>query len=175
MHQLILMRHAKAERGRDDEPDHMRALSPAGRDAALRMRSLARSLGLEPDVVLVSSARRTRETLDCVAFWDDQPNIETLDALYMAPPARLLEILQGLRETVRSVMIIGHNPGLQDLALDLAAGAPGVRAAPSAAHIALNEGFPTARLADFLVLTPWRDLRATGVRLQRVIDPPTAR
>jgi phosphohistidine phosphatase len=175
MHQLILMRHAKAERARDDEPDHMRALSAAGRDAALRMRGLARSLGLEPDVVLVSSARRTRETLDCVAFWDDQPNIETLDALYMAPPARLLEILQGLRETVRSVMIIGHNPGLHDLALDLAAGAPGARAAPSAGHIALNEGFPTARLADFLVLTPWRDLRAAGVRLQRVIDPPTTR
>ncbi len=175
MHQLILMRHAKAERARDDEPDHARALSPAGRDAALRMRSSLRSLGIEPDVVLVSSARRTRETLDCVSGWDDQPNIETLDALYMAPPGRLLDLLNGLRETVRSVMIIGHNPGLHDLALELAAAPAAPKSSPSAAYVALNEGFPTARLADFLILTPWRDLRAGGARLQRVIDPPAAR
>jgi phosphohistidine phosphatase len=175
MHQLILMRHAKAERARDDEPDHARVLSPAGRDAALRMRSSLRSLAIEPDVVLVSSARRTRETLDCVAGWDDQPNIDVLDTLYMAPPGRLLDVLNRLGETVRSVMIIGHNPGIHELALDLASGQPGSHQPPSPAYIALNEGFPTARLADFLVLTPWRDLRAAGARLQRVIDPPVAR
>ncbi|MGC9270527.1 SixA phosphatase family protein [Acidiphilium sp.] len=169
MHQLILMRHAKAERAHDGEADHARALSPAGRDAAMRMRGCLRALGIEPDVVLVSSARRTRETLDSIAFWDDQPNIEVLDALYMASPARLLEVLGGLRETVRSVMLVGHNPGLHDLALSLAAGAP--RESP--AFQALHEGFPTARLADFVIMTPWRDLRAGAARLQRVVDPPS--
>ncbi|MDD2876030.1 MAG: histidine phosphatase family protein [Acidiphilium sp.] len=171
MHQLILMRHAKAARARDDETDHARPLTLAGRDAALRLRASLRVLGIEPDVVLVSSARRAMETLECVAFWDEQPNIEVLDTLYMAPASRLLELIGGLRETMRSVMVIGHNPGLLELALNLAAGAT----SPTAAHKTLNEGFPTARLVDFVVLTPWRDLRASGSRLQRVIDPPAPR
>lgn len=171
MHQLILMRHAKAEIARDDQADHARALSAVGRAAALRMAGQLRALGIEPDVVLVSSAQRTRETLDCIACWDDQPNIEMLDTLYMAPPARLRDVLGGLRETMRSVMLIGHNPGVQELALELASGAAGV----SAAHKSLAEGFPTARAADFLVLTPWSALRAGGARLQRVIDPPAPR
>jgi phosphohistidine phosphatase len=171
MHQLILMRHAKAERARDDESDHARALSPAGRAAALRMRGSLKALGIEPDVVLVSSARRTRDTLDCIAFWDDQPNIEFLDALYMAPASRLLELLTGLRETMRSVMLIGHNPGLHDLALQLAAGA----AKPGPAHLQLDQSFPTARMAEFLVLTPWRELCAPRSRLQRIVDPPPER
>ncbi|MDD2860112.1 MAG: histidine phosphatase family protein [Acidiphilium sp.] len=168
MHQLILMRHAKAERARDDESDHARALSPSGRAAAIRMRTSLKALGIEPDVVLISSARRTRETLDCIAFWDDQPNIDVLDSLYMAPASRLLEILAALRETVRSVMVIGHNPGLHDLALQLATGA----AQPGPAHLLLDRSFPTARMAEFLVLTPWRELCAPRSRLQRIVDPP---
>lgn len=168
MHQLMLMRHAKAERAHDDQADHDRALRPAGREAALRMRGRLRGLGLEPDVVLVSSARRTRETLECVAFWQEQPNIEDMESLYMAPAARLLEILRDLRETMLSVLVIGHNPGLHELAATLAGGAK-VR---SEAHALLEQGFPTMRVADFVVLTPWRDLRPEGVRLQRVIDPP---
>jgi phosphohistidine phosphatase len=169
MHQLILMRHAKAERARDDQADHDRALSPAGREAARRMRGRLRGLAIEPDVVLVSSARRTRETLEGVAFWEDQtPNIEVMETLYMAPAARLLEILRELRETMLSVMLVGHNPGLHELALMLASGAQ----AREAAHAQLEEGFPTMRAAEFLVLTPWRDLRPAGARLQRVIDPP---
>ena len=168
MHQLILMRHAKAERARADQADHDRALSQTGREAALRLRASLRSLGIEPDVVLVSSARRASETLDCVAFWDEWPNIEMLDTLYMAPAARLFDLVRDLRETMRSVMIVGHNPGLHELALALAAGGPD----QSEPHRLLAQGFPTARLADFLVLTPWRDLRSHSARLQRVIDPP---
>lgn len=168
MHQLILMRHAKAERVRADQADHDRALSRTGREAALRLRTSLRGLGIEPDVVLVSSARRAGETLDGIAFWDDGPNIETLDTLYMAPAARLFDLVRDLRETMRSVMIVGHNPGLHELALALAPGG----AAQSEPHRMLAEGFPTARLADFLILTPWRELRSHGARLQRVIDPP---
>lgn len=168
MHQLMLMRHAKAERTQDDQPDHERTLSPAGREAALRMRNRLRGLSLAPDVVLVSSARRTRETLECVSFWSEQPNIEVLETLYMAPAARLLESLRNLRETMLSVLVIGHNPGLHELAVALAGGAQ-VR---SEAHILLEQGFPTMRVADFMILTPWRDLRPQGVRLQRIIDPP---
>lgn len=168
MHQLILMRHAKAERARADQTDHDRALSPVGRDAALRMRKRLGSLAIEPDVVLVSSSRRTRETLERVSFWKEQPNIEVMESLYMAPAGRLLEILRDLRETMLSVLVVGHNPGLHELALTLAGGAQ-VR---SESHALLEKGFPTMRVADFVVLTPWRNLRPEGVRLQRVIDPP---
>lgn len=168
MHQLILMRHAKAERAQDGQPDHDRALSPAGREAAFRMRVRLRSLAVAPDVVLVSSARRTRETLDCVAFWNEQPNIEEMETLYMAPAARLLETLRELRETMLSVLVIGHNPGLHELAVMLASGAT----ERGEAHAALDRGFPTMRVAEFLVLTPWRELKPQGTRLQRVIDPP---
>ncbi|HQT61179.1 MAG TPA: histidine phosphatase family protein [Acidiphilium sp.] len=170
MHQLILMRHAKAEPARGDQADHDRALSPAGRAAAQRMRARLRELAIEPDVVLVSSARRTRETLDGVAFWDGQPNIEVLDGLYMAPAARMLEMLRELRETMLSVLVVGHNPGLHELALMLASGAQ----ERGAAHARLEEGFPTMRAAEFLVLTPWRELKPKTTRLQRVIDPPPA-
>ena len=170
MHQLILMRHAKAERARGDQTDFDRALSVTGHDAALRLRASLRSLGIVPDVVMVSAARRTRETLDCIAFWDERPNIEMLDTLYMAPVERLFDLLRNLRETMRSVMIIGHNPGLHELALALAAGGP----SQSEPYRMLAEGFPTARLADFLVLSPWHDLRSHGARLQRVVDPPQA-
>lgn len=169
MHQLLLLRHAKAERVRDGQSDHDRALSPSGREAALHLRARLRGLGIAPDVVLVSTAKRARETLDCIDFWDERPNIETLDALYMATAPRLLDLLRGLRETMRSVMVVGHNPGLHECALDLAAGAT----APGEAHAALAKGFPTTRLAEFLVLTPWHDLRARNARLQRVIDPPS--
>lgn len=170
MHQLLLMRHAKAERARDDGADHDRALRPSGREAAFRMRARLRGLAIEPDVVLVSSARRTRETLECVSFWKEQPNIEEMEVLYMAPAARLLEILRELRETMLSVLVVGHNPGLHELAATLAGGAR----LRSEAHVLLEQGFPTMRVADFVVMTPWRDLRPEGVRLQRVIDPPAA-
>lgn len=168
MHQLLLMRHAKAEPARADQADHDRTLRPAGREAALGMRARLRSLAIEPDMVLVSSARRTLETLDCVAFWKEQPVIEEMDALYMAPAGRLLDIIRELRETVLSVLVIGHNPGLHEAAATLAGGAR----PRNDAHALLDKGFPTTRVAEFMVLTPWRELRPDGVRLQRVIDLP---
>lgn len=166
MHQLLLMRHAKAERARPDLPDFDRALAPSGLIAGATMRRKLQSLGVEPDVVLVSSARRTRETLEAVLAWDNGANIDMVDSLYMAPLARLLDMLGGLRETARSVLIVGHNPGIGELAWSLAA-----RGLESEAKARLNEGFPTMRVAEFLVLTPWREISPATTWLQRVIDP----
>ena len=166
MHQLLLMRHAKAERARPDLPDFDRALAPAGLVAATAMRRKLQSLAVEPDVVLVSSARRTRETFEQVLAWDHGATLDLIDTLYMAPLGRLLDLLAGLRETARSVLIIGHNPGLGELAWTLAANGP-----ESPAKAKLNEGFPTMRVAEFLILTAWRDIRPATSRLQRVIDP----
>jgi phosphohistidine phosphatase len=169
MHQLILMRHAKAENPHADLADHDRALAPEGRDDAAALGARLQALGLAPDVVLVSSARRTRETLQALASWDEQPNIEVLDSLYMATVPQTLAIIRDLRETVRSVLVLGHNPGIHELAVNLAEASR----APGPALMNLRDGFPTASLAEYLVLTPWRDLKPSLTRLQRFIGPRT--
>lgn len=167
MHQLILMRHAKAEGVRSGLADHERALAPEGRDSAAALGERLRALGLAPDVVLVSSARRTRETLRALAPWEEQPNIEVLDALYMATVPQALAIIRDLRETMRSVLILGHNPGIHELAVHLADASH----APGGMLAGLRDGFPTASLAEYLVLTPWRELKPSRTRLQRFLTP----
>ena len=81
MRQLLLLRHAKSSWGDAALPDRDRPLSGRGRRAAAAMRQAMRDLGLIPDVILVSSARRTLETLEALEPWDDTPLVECLDAL----------------------------------------------------------------------------------------------
>src|SRR6516225_3794435 len=104
MRQLLLLRHAKSSWDNPKLPDHARPLDPRGREAAAAMRRAMRELGLAPDVVLVSSARRTLQTLEALEPWDDTPLIEPMDALYLASGAQLLAVLHGVAETARSVL-----------------------------------------------------------------------
>lgn len=131
------------------------------------MRQAMRDLGLVPDVVLVSTAKRTIETLEALEPWDDTPLVEPMDSLYLADPIQLAAALHGVAETVRSVLLIGHNPGLHDLALSLAAGSD----RDSEAARALAKGFPTGALAEFIVPGSWWDLREGGARLVRFLTP----
>ena len=78
----------------------------------------------------------------------------------------MLDVLRDVNETVRSVMLIGHNPGMHELAMLLA----GTSAASEAAS-RLLAGFPTAALAEFSVATQWRQLDAAGTRLVRFLTP----
>lgn len=164
MRQLLLLRHAKAVAAADDSD---RRLSPAGRLAALAMRSIMRDLSLVPDLVLVSPSRRTLETLEALEPWDDTPLIEPIGSLYLATAPRLLAVLNEVAETVRSVLLIGHNPGLAELANALAADATVDR--ETARRLA--EGFPTAALAEFSVAGSWGQLGSTSARLVRLIRP----
>ncbi len=132
------------------------------------MRQAMRDLGLIPDVILVSSARRTLETLEALEPWDDTPLVECLDALYLATSPQLLSTLHAVAETVRSVLLIGHNPGMHDLALTLS-DATGI--AGSGDVRGLAAGFPTAALAEFVVPGPWWQLDRGGGRLVRFITP----
>ncbi len=165
MHQLILLRHAKAARGSAGLSDHDRPLTAEGRKAAAAMGAAMRGLGLTPDVVLVSSALRTQQTLDALEPWDDRPNIETLPGLYMASHTQIRDILRELPETVRSVLVIGHNPGIHELAQLLARNA----APPELARLA--DEYPTAALAEFLIGTSWHKTGPAGAALQRFIHP----
>jgi phosphohistidine phosphatase len=166
MHQLILLRHAKAARETAGVSDHDRPLTAEGRSAASAIGQAMRQAGLAPDVVLVSSALRTQETLDALEPWDDRPNIETLPGLYMATHLQIRDFLRELPETVRSALVIGHNPGLHELALNLAGP---LTSQPGLARLA--EGFPTAALAAFLVTTGWRKLGPGAAALQRFLTP----
>ncbi len=168
MHQLILLRHAKAvPEGKG--PDHDRVLTDSGRAAATAIGLAMRQAGLAPDVVLVSTAARTQATLaqlEAANVWEEWPNIDVIPTLYMASAAQIREILRELPETVRSALVIGHNPGLHECALSLAGPMPGKRDRKR-----LEEGFPTAALAEFLISTPWHQLGASGYSLQRYMVP----
>jgi len=149
--------------------DHARPLSAKGREAAAAMRRAMRELGLQPDVILVSSSRRTLETLEALEPWDETPLIEPMDALYMAPAQQMLKILRGIAETVRSALLVGHNPGMHELALLLVGGKTAALREPSLSRLA--GGFPAAALAEFALPGPWRSLGSGGGKLMRFMAP----
>lgn len=114
---LILMRHAKS--GWDDPTldDIDRPLSDRGRRQAPLIGRWLASAGHIPDLALVSGARRTRETWDLMAgdFPDATPRV--VDALYLAPPARIRAALNG--ETDKTILVLAHNPGIAEAAHDM--------------------------------------------------------
>jgi phosphohistidine phosphatase len=169
MHQLLLLRHAKSSWDDAALPDRDRPLNKRGRRSAAAMREAMRDLGLAPDVVLVSPARRTQETLAKLEPWDDTPLVEPMEALYLASANELLGVLHDVNETVRSVLLIGHNPGMHELAVMLAGSHGDGGTGEMAKRIAA--GFPTGALAEFAVAGPWHQLDAGGGRLVRFLAP----
>ncbi len=152
MHRLHLLRHAKSDRDEGVE-DHERTLSRRGREAARRVgESLPAALGAI-DLVLCSTSVRTRETAALVlAHFAPPPPIRFEDELYLAGRVALLRRLSQLDESVGAVMVIGHNPGLHELALALAS-------AGSPRYEALASGkFPTTVRASFSIRSPWTNL-----------------
>ncbi len=168
MRQLLLMRHAKSSWDDPHLPDHARPLNARGRRAASAMAAAMTGLGLAPDVVLVSSARRTLQTLEALGPWDEQPLIEPMDLLYLADAERLAGVLAGVAQTARSVLLLGHNPGLHELALLLAEAAAPPQHTGDLAR--LRRAFPTASLVEFTIPGPWSLLRE-GSRLIRFLTP----
>jgi len=167
MHQLLLLRHAKSSWDDAAMPDRDRPLNQRGRRSAVAIRHAMRDFGLIPDLVLVSTAKRTLETMSALEPWDDTPLVEPMDDLYLASEALLIASLQTVAETVRTVLLIGHNPGMHDLAVLLAD--PQASAAKPLG--AVLQGFPTGALAEFTVTGPWSRLGAGGGRLVRFLTP----
>lgn len=169
MRQLLLLRHAKSSWDDPRLSDHARPLNARGRRAAVAMGGAMRELGLAPDIVLVSSARRTLQTLEALAPMEGSPLVEPMDDLYLATWPSLLDVLRGVRETVRSLLLVGHNPGLHELAMALAG--PTAMAAGTPMTQRLAEGYPTATLTEFSLALPWNRLEAGGGRLLRILSP----
>ena len=166
MRQLLLLRHAKSSWDDPSLPDFDRPLAPRGRAAARAMRVAIQGLGLVPDQVLVSTARRTMETLEALEPWDETPLVDPVDSLYLAPAAGLLRAIQGLQPTVRSAMIVAHNPGLHELALLLMGTGPATTDA-----VRLRAGYPSGALVEMTVGVPWSELAPGGASLVRFLCP----
>ena len=147
--------------------DHERPLNARGRAAAGAMRDAMRQLGLAPDVVLVSTAVRTVQTLDALGPWDETPLIDSIESLYLADVKALFTALHSVAETVRSVLLVGHNPGLHELAIALM----GESAPVDQMSRRLFEGYPTGALAEYSVPGPWGTLAEGGGRLLRFLAP----
>ena len=115
--QLLLLRHAKAEPGSADAD---RDLDARGRRDAGALGHEMRSLGLVPQLALLSSALRTRRTFEYLGAFDPAPAVQVTDDLYLAEPGMLLSALRAVADEIRSLLLVGHNPGLHELALALA-------------------------------------------------------
>ncbi len=148
-------------------PDRDRPLNKRGRRSAVAMRQAMQEFGLLPDLILVSNSKRTLETMHALEPWDDTPLVEPMDDLYLASAALLLATLQAVAETVRTVLLIGHNPGMHDLAVMLA----DPRTSAATPLRGVHDGFPTGALAEFSVTGPWSRLGVNGGRLLRFLTP----
>jgi phosphohistidine phosphatase len=167
MLRLMLLRHAKTEKAAPGQRDHPRRLNSRGhKDAALIGAYIARH-ELMPDLVLVSGATRTRETWDLVApELSASPHVTYDERLYDAGPDAILTVVKETPPDVRTLMLVGHNPGLHDLARLL------IASGDVEARERLNESLPTSGLAviDFPGKT-WRKLHPHGGRLERFVSP----
>jgi phosphohistidine phosphatase len=166
MKQLLLLRHAKSSWGDAALADFDRPLAPRGREAAPRMgREIARR-GWLPDLALVSPAARTRETWSrVVAEFPARPQESFPDRLYAASAQTVMTEIRQTPESVGTLLVVGHNPGLEDLAGQIAGDGSGAKALAR-----LGEKVPTAALARFKVGGSWAKLDAGGARLTHFIQ-----
>jgi phosphohistidine phosphatase len=163
MRSIYVLRHAKSS-WKTGVPDHERPLARRGRRAAKAIRRHLREEGIEPELVLCSTARRAVETLERIEPALGTSAVRIEQDLYGASSDALLDRLHSVPGDVGSVMLIGHNPGLQLLALELAR--------PAAEREELEEKFPTAGLVTLAFPGPsWRLLEPGTAELVRLVRP----
>ena len=165
MPHLLLLRHAKSSWDQPELADFDRPLAARGRRAAPLVGRWIAKKKWRPSLVLCSSAQRARETLALVlAELPDAPTVRYLKTLYLASPSRIAQMLRRQPEETGSIMVVGHNPGMENLSLQLAAGDR------STAVLAMAEKFPTAALAHFK-LPSWQTLGQERSELKHFVRP----
>jgi phosphohistidine phosphatase len=169
MRTLYLLRHAKSSWAEPALTDRNRPLAPRGRRDAKRIAKHLVRLEIRPELVLCSSAVRTRETLERLRVAPGGGSTVRLeDELYGASAEQLLERIRLVPEAIASVMLIGHNPGLQDLALFLAEDGVDLDR--------LEEKFPTAALATLTIpKRAWSQVEPGAAVLTAYIVPKQLR
>ena len=175
MRRLMLLRHAKTETDAPSGQDHDRSLDDRGRsDAGEIGRWIARNPPF-PNLVLVSSAVRAQQTWDLA--WEAMqdrvpaPEVETLDELYGAEPTQLLKVVRmAASSDPKRLMLVGHNPGMHEIALMLAG------SGDKAGIKALEDNLPTSGLAllDFDI-DDWSDVGFRRGKLASFVSPKLLR
>ena len=164
MKRVHVLRHAKSAWGDEGLDDHERPLSPRGHRAVGLLAAHCARTGVQPDVVLCSTAVRARATLaGLLGAFARRPAVRTSKTLYCAGVAPYEQALRRLGADVAVAMVVGHNPDLQDLVLRLAATGQGLGR--------VRRKFPTGALATIdLAIAAWSDLApATGQLVHYVV------
>jgi phosphohistidine phosphatase len=141
---VYLLRHAKSSWDKPGLADHDRPLAPRGKRSAEKLARYIARERVRPGLVLCSSSKRTQQTLKRILpALPKSVEVRVEDGLYAAGEEALLARLRRLPDSVSAVMIIGHNPGLERLALALAR--------DGAQRTRIEAGFPTGALAVLAV------------------------
>ena len=169
MKRLLLLRHAKAERGGAD--DLKRVLDKCGIKDSARMGRFLHDDVYIPELILSSNSTRTRQTLEhLLPELGAAPKIEYLSELYLAEPEIILALIRRAPDSAGSLMVVGHNPGLEHCALALAS-VP-LEHKLRKRYNAMDEKFPTCALAviDFQIAA-WRDVVPGAGELDAFVRP----
>jgi phosphohistidine phosphatase len=170
MNRLYLLRHAKAAPQAPGTEDRERPLADKGGRAMRELGAWAAETGLAPALILCSPAVRTRQTLALLLpHLGGRPEVKLEEALFLAAAEALAARLRRVAAKCPSVLLVGHNPGIEALAvalLQVPAGPLGKR---------LREGMPTAALAAFELDGSWAALDDGAARLTHYITPKDLR
>jgi phosphohistidine phosphatase len=168
MLRLMLLRHAKTERQQEGQHDRERRLTKRGTADATNVARYMISYCLVPDQVIVSPARRTQETWALLAkVFAEGPNVVTDEHVYEASAENLIDVIAKAHEGP-SLLIVGHNPSLHDLAVQL------IGSGNAAAREQLSENLPTSGLVVIdLHLERWSQLQRhpQAGPLERFVTP----
>jgi phosphohistidine phosphatase len=165
-HLLFALRHAKSSWHDSSLDDHDRPLAPRGRKAAQVLAASVAAIDPPPAMVLCSTARRARETLEPIrARLPDSIGVCFEEDLYGAPAPLLLARLRLVPEETASVLLVGHNPGLEDLVRGL--GRHGDHRLIARVHTK----FPTGALATLAFDGPWTGLGSGPATLEAFVVP----
>lgn len=160
---LVLLRHAKAEHP-ERMADIQRPLSLVGRRQAGRVGAALAADGMVPDLVLCSSSVRTRQTWDLArSTLGATPEVRFDEGIYYAGVSEVLEIVQGVPDEVRTLLVVGHEPTMSHLATALA----GPHSDPTTLA-RVRVGVPTASWSLLTVDTGWAGLETGGATLRRL-------
>lgn len=167
MRRLMLLRHAKSDLAKPGMPDRDRPINRRGQETVAKIGAYMARHGLIPELVLCSTARRARETWEELAgVFKDQPATTYESRLYNAGPEVFLDVVRETKAEIRTLLLVGHNPGLHDLAgMLIASGDLDHRER-------LREKYPTAGLVviDFAP-DDWSMVHPYAGRLERFVVP----
>jgi phosphohistidine phosphatase len=167
MKTLYLLRHAKSSWDDPTLPDHERPLAARGRRAAPVMGAWLRDQARRPDAVICSTAIRARETWELAARdWPEAPEAELRRTVYDAGAPQLIAIAQGAPDSADTLLLIGHNPAMEEAAALLAGGGD------TRALATMQSKYPTAAVAELTFdVDSWSEIGRDTGHLARFVRP----